>query len=92
MRLHIASMALSLAVFTRHHTRTVTAFTLRPLTSRTATGAGLKPLAVGAVEGSTDATDVTNINGKDDIIFPLKGKDVLQCPPRMRFAPSPTGR
>ena len=24
--------------------------------------------------------------------FPLMGKDVVDCPPRMRFAPSPTGR
>lgn len=38
-----------------------------------------------AVAGGTDA-----INGEENI-FPLRGKDVLECAPRMRFAPSPTG-
>ena len=27
-----------------------------------------------------------------DELFPQKGKDIMDCPPRMRFAPSPTGR
>lgn len=35
-----------------------------------------------------------NVNGADaefDSIFPNKGKNPMQLPPRMRFAPSPTG-
>ena len=40
--------------------------------------------------------DVVNGNGdavdEDAVVFPLLGKNVKDCPPRMRFAPSPTGR
>ena len=84
MRLHIASMALSLAIFT-NHVRTMSAFTMRPLTTAVGRGASLK---VGATESETA------INGDvaDEIVFPLKGKAIDQCAPRMRFAPSPTGR
>jgi hypothetical protein len=83
MRLHIASMALSLAIFT-NHVRTMSAFTMRPLTTAVGRGASLK---VGATESETA------VNGEvADVVFPLKGKSIDQCAPRMRFAPSPTGR
>lgn len=72
-------MALSLAIFTQH-VRTMSAFTMRPLTTGVTRGSSLK---VGAVEG--DKTQLP------DVEFPLKGKNVDECPPRMRFAPSPTG-
>eukprot|EP00979_Chaetoceros_neogracilis_P013168 scaffold3710_cov286-Chaetoceros_neogracile.AAC.25 len=50
-------------------------------------------LGVGAVEGETEATTTTTaVDGNDDIVnFPQKGKNVMTAPPRMRFAPSPTG-
>jgi len=85
MRLHIASMALSLAIFT-NHARTLSAFTMRGTGAGVARGFSLK---VGAVEGET------TVNGESslaDALFPLKGKTVEDCAPRMRFAPSPTGR
>ena len=48
----------------------------------------------GALWSTTDEVDlgVTN-TGEDEIdgLFPNKGKNPLQLPPRMRFAPSPTG-
>lgn len=49
-------------------------------------------LSMSAVEA-----DKLTVNGEeagDDLsnIFPQKGKDILDCAPRMRFAPSPTGR
>jgi len=82
MRLHIASMALSLAFISRH-ARTASAFSLKPVTtfSSAATISSLR---------ATVESDVNGAAGLDDL-FPLKGKDVMQCPPRMRFAPSPTG-
>ena len=87
MRLHIASMALSLAIFTRH-VRTATAFTMRPLTSVRGFALG-----VGAVEGETETETAAKVNGEADVVrFPQKGKNVELAPPRMRFAPSPTGR
>jgi len=86
MRLHIASMALSVAIFTRH-VRTATAFTMRPLTSVRGFALG-----VGAVEGETETETAAKVNGEADVVkFPQKGKNVEQAPPRMRFAPSPTG-
>jgi len=82
MRLHIASMALSLAFISRH-ARTASAFSLKPVItfSSAATISSLR---------ATVESDVNGAAGLDDL-FPLKGKDVMQCPPRMRFAPSPTG-
>lgn len=47
---------------------------------------GLQSTTEGTTEGTT-ATDEENILKQ----FPLIGKDVFECPPRMRFAPSPTG-
>ena len=44
---------------------------------------------------AVETTDKEVVNGTDDdlaSIFPNKGKNVLDCAPRMRFAPSPTGR
>lgn len=75
-------MALSLAIFTQH-VRTMSAFTMRPLTTGVSRGL---PLNVGAMEGEPAIND--NVA---DVVFPLKGKNVEQCAPRMRFAPSPTG-
>lgn len=57
---------------------------MRPLTTGVSRGL---PLNVGAMEGEPA------INGNvADVVFPLKGKNVEECAPRMRFAPSPTGR
>jgi hypothetical protein len=134
MRLHIASMALSLAIFTRN-VRTATAFTMRPITTATATASSKAgssvsvsstrraapssnslaslmdrnsmsmsmsisirefSLGVGAVEGETEtaanANANDNVNREAEVVrFPQKGKNVELSPPRMRFAPSPTG-
>jgi hypothetical protein len=52
-------------------------------------------LGVGAVDGETEtnANANANVNGEADVVrFPQKGKNVELAPPRMRFAPSPTGR
>eukprot|EP00559_Dactyliosolen_fragilissimus_P005151 CAMPEP_0184858030 /NCGR_PEP_ID=MMETSP0580-20130426/3152_1 /TAXON_ID=1118495 /ORGANISM="Dactyliosolen fragilissimus" /LENGTH=822 /DNA_ID=CAMNT_0027353947 /DNA_START=198 /DNA_END=2666 /DNA_ORIENTATION=+ len=40
-----------------------------------------------------EGTDVAGATSKtdDDIFFPLQGQTAQDCPPRMRFAPSPTG-
>ena len=47
-------------------------------------------LSMSAVEADQEVTN----NDSDDLadLFPQKGKDILDCAPRMRFAPSPTGR
>ncbi len=50
---------------------------------------GVGPL--GVATGSDVESGTINGDSIGDL-FPLKGKDVLECPPRMRFAPSPTGR
>jgi len=48
-------------------------------------------------EGETDNMDAEMAEGavngdmSEVVEFPLLGKNVLDCPPRMRFAPSPTG-
>ena len=106
MRLEIATMALGLAVFTRSfHIRSVSAFqivsstqtrsfatTIRSSSSSAGVGVGVgrngNPLhaSVEAVSGAD--SDTLNI----DDLFPQKGKDLEDCAPRMRFAPSPTGR
>jgi hypothetical protein len=40
----------------------------------------------------TDSADtVTGYQGQLPSVFPLSGKNPLEQPPRMRFAPSPTG-
>mmetsp|Transcript_17326 Transcript_17326/g.32821 ORF Transcript_17326/g.32821 Transcript_17326/m.32821 type:complete len:881 (-) Transcript_17326:42-2684(-) len=126
MRLDIASMALSLAIFSRH-VRTASAFSMRPFTASssgtssqftsseskrarrrrpTPSSESLKilweenmlsshrgsPLRVGAVEGSETAVNGSAPGGQEDVVkFPLKGRNVEEAPPRMRFAPSPTG-
>jgi glutamyl-tRNA synthetase len=82
MRLHIASMALSLAFISRH-ARTASAFSLKPV-------ATFSSAATKSSLGATVESDVNGATNLDDL-FPLKGKDVMECPPRMRFAPSPTG-
>jgi len=61
---------------------------MRPLTSVRGFALG-----VGAVEGETETETAAKVNGEADVVkFPQKGKNVEQAPPRMRFAPSPTGR
>lgn len=106
MRLQLATMALSLAILTRQiQYRSATAFQvgssfhLRSFTTSssssttTTTSSGFRSfLNLSAVEqvtnGAVNYTDDNDISN----LFPQKGKNVLECPPRMRFAPSPTGR
>lgn len=40
---------------------------------------------------TASAASSTPVNGDVENLFPNKGKNVLELPPRMRFAPSPTG-
>lgn len=108
MRLQLATMALSLAILTRQiQNRSVTAFQvgssfhLRSFTTSssssssttTTTSSGFRSsLNLSAVEQVTNgAVNDTNDNDFSNL-FPQKGKNILECPPRMRFAPSPTGR
>lgn len=59
---------------------------MRPLTVKSFS------LGVGAVEGEIETATTAAVNGEEDIVkFPQKGKNVMEVPPRMRFAPSPTG-
>ena len=49
----------------------------------------------GALLATVEDTEVeaSEVDEADDgFSFPLKGKIVEECAPRMRFAPSPTGR
>ena len=51
------------------------------------------PLHLSAVETVNGVANETD--GSDDdmsALFPQKGKNIEDCAPRMRFAPSPTGR
>ena len=54
------------------------------------------PLHLSAVETENGVATETGDNGgsSDDIsgLFPQMGKTIEDCAPRMRFAPSPTGR
>ncbi len=54
------------------------------------------PLHLSAVETVNGVANGTGDSGSDndDIssLFPQKGKSIEDCAPRMRFAPSPTGR
>lgn len=46
----------------------------------------------GALHSTTEAIAEENTSLlPNEGLFPLKGKNVEDCPPRMRFAPSPTG-
>mmetsp|Transcript_14029 Transcript_14029/g.21298 ORF Transcript_14029/g.21298 Transcript_14029/m.21298 type:complete len:874 (-) Transcript_14029:607-3228(-) len=126
MRLQLATMALSLAIFSRQiHLRSVSAFApqIRSLTATTTKSSATTtspsrrtrrfrpkqksdslqalledmerkgiPLHLSAVEILNGVANETD--GSDDDIsalFPQKGKNVEECAPRMRFAPSPTG-
>lgn len=97
MRLSFTVMALSLAFVSRQ----VCAFSLRPQSTKivslsrnnfvaftTNHSRSIRPLSV-----ATSSSDTVNgvSEEKSDNLFPLKNKNVLECPPRMRFAPSPTG-
>lgn len=94
MRFQIATMALSL-VSRQIQTRSVSAFQISGLSqirSFTTKGSGSSAenswrtsLNLSAVE--TEASSEIDIDG----LFPQKGNDIMECPPRMRFAPSPTG-
>uniref|UniRef100_A0A7S4I3J1 glutamate--tRNA ligase n=1 Tax=Odontella aurita TaxID=265563 RepID=A0A7S4I3J1_9STRA len=42
------------------------------------------------VESDTEASAAA-VDDDFDVVFPLQGKRSEECPPRMRFAPSPTG-
>lgn len=45
----------------------------------------------GALFSTADLDQETRITSSAPVLFPLAGKDPLQQPPRLRFAPSPTG-
>jgi len=93
MRLQLASMMLSLTLLatTRQSTRVASAFM----------NVGPRSFSVGKTKcaltnknlGILSATieEGTDVDVAVETIFPLKGKNPLNCPPRMRFAPSPTG-
>lgn len=100
MRFQIATMALSLVMLSRQiQTRSVSAFQIsglsqvRSFTTKRFSNSGENSwrtsLNLSAVETETSGTsseiDIENL-------FPQKGKDIMECAPRMRFAPSPTGR
>ena len=55
---------------------------------------GIMSLNLSAVQETTNGSVVLNGDDNDnmDNLFPQKGKNVEEAPPRMRFAPSPTGR
>jgi glutamyl-tRNA synthetase len=94
-------MALGLAVFTRSlNLRSVSAFqivsstqtrsfatTIRSSSSSSSVGRNGTPLHASVETVSGADSDTLNI----DDLFPQKGKDLEDCAPRMRFAPSPTG-
>lgn len=52
---------------------------------------GFSPLRVGAVESGETAVNGDASKEADAILFPQKGRNLEESPPRMRFAPSPTG-
>lgn len=99
MRLSVAAMAL-VAVATRGgFLRTsrgfVSAFSTVPRTFATKKASA----PFGALHGGLYATvesdtEQSTVAADDDfdVEFPLMGKRSEDCPPRMRFAPSPTGR
>ena len=96
-------MALSLAFLSRQM-RTTGAFTMRSLTTSISSANNkmsgkYSKFSINVVtEGETDNMDAEMAEGavngdmSEVVEFPLLGKNVLDCPPRMRFAPSPTGR
>lgn len=100
MRLLFTAMALSLALVSRQ----VCAFSLRPQSTKIVSlsrnnvvtsnihyySRAIRPLSVAT--SSDTVNGVSEEKNDSDGLFPLKNKNVLECPPRMRFAPSPTGR
>jgi hypothetical protein len=99
MRLSFTAMALSLALVSRQ----VCAFSLRSQSAKTVSLSRSNFVTTSSIRHSRSirslsvATSSDTVNGvsedkSDDDLFPLKNKNVLECPPRMRFAPSPTGR
>lgn len=98
MRLSFTAMALSLALVSRQ----VCAFSLRSQSAKTVSLSRSNFVTTSSIRHSRSirslsvATSSDTVNGvsedkSDDDLFPLKNKNVLECPPRMRFAPSPTG-
>ncbi|KAL3785520.1 hypothetical protein ACHAWO_001465 [Cyclotella atomus] len=64
------------------------------LVSRLASNPNYKDGALWSTTNEVETPLTDNVNGADaefDSIFPNKGKNPMQLPPRMRFAPSPTG-
>ena len=103
MRFEIATMALGLAIFTRQiQMRSVTAFQIgssfqlrsfiSSSSSSTTSKMGIMSLNLSAVQETTNGSVVSNGDDNMENLFPQKGKNVEEAPPRMRFAPSPTGR
>lgn len=103
MRLSFATMALSLALLSRQvcafsairpntatHQLVVSASRRYHLSTNTfRSHTGYRTLGVATSSDTVNGV----VEGKDDDehLFPLKNKNVMECPPRMRFAPSPTG-
>ena len=84
MRLSVASMALSLTTLlvARQQVRAFTPHAIRSFTATTSHTFRKATIEEGTEVGKKNV----------DVVFPMKGKDPLEAPPRMRFAPSPTGR
>lgn len=103
MRLQLASMALSLTYLltnTRFQSiRVASAFVQNGGNHVNGRTFSVKKSAIGnrditGILRATveEGTDVSGVGASDDeTLFPLKGKDPMECAPRMRFAPSPTG-
>jgi len=83
MRLSVASMALSLTTLlvARQQVRAFTPHAIRSFTATTSHTFRKATIEEGTEVGKKNV----------DVVFPMKGKDPLEAPPRMRFAPSPTG-
>jgi len=103
MRLQLASMALSVTYMlanTRFQSAcVVSAFvnngssTITRRTFSVKKGAFGNSGSIGILRATVEeGTDVSGVAANDyDNLFPLKGKNAMDCAPRMRFAPSPTG-
>ena len=92
MRLSAASMALGLTFLSayRHASAFVPKGHVRHLSKMSF---GLNESNESKLSATVEDTAVDNDVGKlMGDIFPQSGKDVMEVAPRLRFAPSPTGR
>jgi hypothetical protein len=92
MRLSVASMALSLTLLSTY--RHATAFLPKGSHVRTLskTSFGLNESTGSSKLFATVEDATVESNEATENLFPLLGLDVMDVAPRMRFAPSPTGR